>query len=171
MELQQAASYFQYCMLIIVLAELAYLICEGYIDDIIVHGQDVPDLLINLRQVFERCRQYRFAFNPKKSIMVLDRIDWTGHQLDADGIHFSAEQLSEVAEFPTPLGAKELQSFLGLANYFRDHVVRFYADMKRPMREVLTKHDKSRNFNAQQNWRSVAFATCRCQAVFPQRRP
>ena len=54
MELQQAASYFQYCMLIIVLAELAYLICEGYIDDIIVYGQDVPDLLMNLRQVFER---------------------------------------------------------------------------------------------------------------------
>ena len=71
--------------------------------------------------------------------MVLDRIDWTDHQLDADRIRFSAEQLSEEAEFPTPLGAKELQSFLGLANYFRNHV-RFYADIKRPMREVLTKH-------------------------------
>ena len=48
----------------------------------------------------------------------LDRIDWVGHHLvDADGIHFSAEQLSEVAEFPTPVGAKGLRSFLGLAYY------------------------------------------------------
>ena len=59
-----------------------------------------------------------------------------GHRLDADGIHFSAEQLSEVAEFPTPVGAKGLRSFLGLANYFRDHVLRHYADMEHPMRDV-----------------------------------
>jgi hypothetical protein len=65
-----------------------------------IHGQDDADLLVNLRQVFERCRQYRIAFNPRKSKIGLDRIDWVGHQLDADGIHFSAEQLSEVAEFP-----------------------------------------------------------------------
>ena len=76
--LQPAASYFQYCMLMIV-------ICEGYIDDIIVHRQDDLDLLMNLQQVFERCRQFRIAFNPKKSKIGLDQIDWVGHQLDADG--------------------------------------------------------------------------------------
>ena len=114
MGLQPAASYFQYSMLMIFLAGLAYVICEGCIYDIIVHGQDDPDLLVNLRQAFERCQQYRIAFNPKKSKIGLGRIDWVGRQLDADGIHFSAEQLSEVAEFPTPVGAKGLRSFLGL---------------------------------------------------------
>ena len=101
---------------------------------------------MNLRQVFERCQQYRIAFNPKKSKIGLDRIDWVGHQLDADGVHFFAEQLSQVAEFPTHVGAEGLRSFLGLANYFRDHHVRHYADMERPMRDVLTKHDKSKKF-------------------------
>ncbi len=143
MGLQPAASYFQYCMLMIVLAGLAYVICEEeYIDDIIVHGQDDPDLLVNLRQVFERCRQYHIAFNPEKSKIGLDG----GPSTSADGIHFSAEQISEVAEFSTPIGAKGLRSFLGLANYFRDHHVRHYADMERPMRDVLTKHDKSKKF-------------------------
>ena len=67
------------------------------------------------------------------------------HQLDAEGMHFSAEQLSDdVAEFPTPVGAKGLRSFLGLANYFRDHV-RHYADMERPMWDVLTKYDNPRS--------------------------
>ena len=65
-----------------------------------------------------------------------------GHQLDAEGIHFSDEQLSEVARFPTPVGAKSLRSFLGLANYFRDHVRR-YADMERPLR---TQADKTKKF-------------------------
>ena len=43
--------------------------------------------------------RYRISFNPKKSKIGLDRIDWVGHQLDAEGLHFSAEQLSEVAQF------------------------------------------------------------------------
>ena len=145
MGLQPASSYFQYCMLMIVLAGLAYEICEGYIDDIIVHGQSEEDLLVNLRRVFERCRKYRITFNPQKSKIGLDRIDWVGHQLDAEGIHFSDEQLSEVARFPTPVGAKSLRSFLGLANYFRDHVRR-YADMERPLRTVLTQADKTKKF-------------------------
>ena len=81
MGLQPAASYSQYCMLMIVLAGLAYVICEGYIDDIIVHGQDDPDLLVNLRQVvFERCcRQYRIAFNPKKSKRGLEIVSEIDH--------------------------------------------------------------------------------------------
>ena len=145
MGLQPASSYFQYCLLMIVFAGLAYEICEGYIDDIIVHGQSEPELLHNLRLVFERCRKHRIAFNPKKSKIGLDRIDWVGHQLDAEGLHFSKEQLNEVAQFPTSLGAKGLRSFLGLANYFRDHV-RHYADMERPMRAVITHYDKSKKF-------------------------
>ena len=158
-------------MLMIVLAGLAYVLCEGYIDDIIVHGQDDVDLLVNLRQVFEHCRQYRIAFNPKKSKIGLDRIDWVGHQLmNADGIHFSAEQLSEeVAEFPTPLGAKGLRSFLGLPNYFRDHV-RHYADMERPMRDVLTKHDKSKKFQwselAERGFQEMQVAICDCAKLY-----
>ncbi len=54
--------------------------------------------------------------------------------------------MNEVADFPTPVGAKKgLRSFLGLANYFRDHV-RHYADMERSILNVLTKHDKSKKF-------------------------
>jgi len=67
MGLQPASSYFQYCLLMIVFAGLAYEICEGYIDDIIVHGHSEPELLHNLRLVVERCRKHRIAFNPKKS--------------------------------------------------------------------------------------------------------
>ena len=120
--------------------------------------------------MFERCRQYRIAFNPKKSKIGLDRIDWVGHQLDAYGIHFSTEQLSEVAEFSTPVGAKGLRSFLGLANYFHVHV-RHYADMERPMRDVLTKHDKSKKFQwselAERGCREIQVAIRNCAKWYP----
>ena len=70
MGMQPAAFYFQYCMLMIVLAGLVYVICEGYTDEIIVYGQGDTDLLVNLQQVFERCRR----FNLKKSKIGLDHL-------------------------------------------------------------------------------------------------
>jgi len=49
MGLEPASSYFKYCLLMIVVAGLAYEeICKGYINDIIVHGQSKSDLLHNL---------------------------------------------------------------------------------------------------------------------------
>ena len=65
-------------------------------------------------QVQNFIRMIKALINPKKSKIGLDRIEWVGHQLDAAGLHFSAEQLSEVAQFPTPIGAKGLRSFLRL---------------------------------------------------------
>jgi hypothetical protein len=74
-----------------------------------------------------------------------------------------------VAEFLTPVGAKGLCSFLGLANYFRDHV-RHYADMERPMRDVLTKHDKSKKFQwselAQHGFRKMQVAIRNCAKLY-----
>ncbi len=85
-----------------------------------------------------------------------------GHQLDADGMHFSAEQLSKVA-------AKGLRSFLGLANYFRNHV-RHYVDMERPMRDVRTKHDKPKKFRwselAERGFREMQVAIRNCVKLY-----
>ena len=84
-------------------------------------------------------------------------------------IHFSAEQLSEVAEFPTSVGAKDLRRFLGLANYFRDHV-RHYAGMERPMWDILTKHDKSKKFQwselTERGFREMQVAICNCAKLY-----
>ena len=74
-----------------------------------------------------------------------------------------------MAEFTTPVGAKGLRSFLGLANYFRDHV-RHYADMERRMRDVLTKHIKSKKFQrselAERGFREMQVAIRDCAKLY-----
>ena len=108
MGLQQPASY---CMATVVLAGLMYEICESYIDDIIVHAQHEDDLLTNLRDVFKRFRRYKIKSNPKKSLIGLLKIEYVGHQINAEGMHFTKEKLSEEATFVTPQGAKGLRSW------------------------------------------------------------
>ncbi len=45
-----------------------------------------------------------------------------GHILKVDGVHFSAKKRGKVLNFPLPRRQKQPKSFLGLVNYFRDHV-------------------------------------------------
>ena len=74
-----------------------------------------------------------------------------------------------MAEFPTPIGTKGPRSFLGLPYYFHDHV-RHYADMERPMRDIPTKHDKSKKFQwtklAERGFREMQVAIRDCAKLY-----
>jgi hypothetical protein len=52
----------------------------------------------------------------------MEEVEFVGHILKVDGVHFSAETMGKVLDFPLPKRQKQLKSFLGLSNYFRDHV-------------------------------------------------
>jgi hypothetical protein len=58
--------------------------------------------------------------NPKKCSFGTEEVEFVGHILKIDGVHFSSEKRIKVLDFPLP--EKHLKSFLGLINYFRDHV-------------------------------------------------
>ena len=75
-----------------------------------------------------------------------------------------------MAEFTTPVWAKGLRSFFGLANYFRDHVRHHADDMERPIRDVLTKHDRSKKFQwselAERSYREMQVAIHDCAKLY-----
>ena len=115
MGLQPASSCFlNYCMATVVLAGLMYKICESYIDDIIVHAQHEDNLLTNLWDVFKRFRRYKINLNPKKSLIGLLKIEYVGHQINAEPRECILQKRSWVKKlllFVTPQGAKRLRSW------------------------------------------------------------
>jgi len=122
MGLKNATAYFQKVMATVVLCGIIYLICELYIDDVFVFGKDDAEFIANLRLVFERMRKHNITLNPKKVELGQDHIEFVGHVINADGISFSGEKRDKVLNFPLPTKAKQLMGFIGLVNYFRDHV-------------------------------------------------
>lgn len=144
MGLKGAPSYFQQMMVTVVLVGLVYIICEVYLDDIIIHAKTDLEFLERLRQVFQRFRKHRMTANPEKCDFGLPEIEYVGHVLDKNGLSFSKKKLSQVLDFPKPIYQKELKSFLGLANYFRDHVEN-HSTLVRPLNQMLlgySKHSK-----------------------------
>jgi hypothetical protein len=81
-----------------ILKGLVYEVCEIYIDDVLIHGKSDPEFLYNTRCVFD-----------------LAEVEYVGHLV-------SAKDKLKVHDFPQPTTRKEMLQFIGLANYFRDHV-------------------------------------------------
>jgi transposase InsO family protein len=137
--LKGAPSYYQKEVQHTVLRELMYRVCENYMDDIIFGGTDFTDYLNNLEKILKRMQEHNLTINPDKCTFGVNSIEVVGHVLDSTGISFSEGKRNGVKEFPLPQNAKQLHSFLGLANYFRSHV-RNYTESTSILYDKLSKH-------------------------------
>ncbi len=78
--------------------------------------------LANLGSVFEKFKAHNITLNPKKCRFGQSAIEYLGQIIDKDGLRFSREKLDGVLNFNTPVVIKDLQKFIGLVNWFRDHI-------------------------------------------------
>jgi hypothetical protein len=143
MGLKGAPSYFQQQMAQTVLCGLLYQILEIYLDDIIVYGNTEDEYIENLRQVFNRLVKFGVTLNPNKCRFGLEEVEYVGHTINSQGMSFSEEKRGEVLDFPLPTTHKELKSFLGLANYFRDHV-KNHSMITQPLQGMVSNYSKNK---------------------------
>jgi transposase InsO family protein len=141
MGLQGAGSYFQRVMSTIVLPRLIHSICELYLDDCIVPGQDEDSFISRLEQVFTRFREFGITLHPDKCRFGLSEVEYVGVKISKEGTHFTRSKLDSILDFKEPSTQGELKSFLGFANWFRDHV-REYHSMSGPLHAMLSKYNR-----------------------------
>ena len=109
-------------MATVVLAGLIYTTCEMYIDDCNVFGKDTTEFINRLRGVFLRFRTHKLFLKAKKCYFGYAEIDFVGKVLSEKGLKMYQTKIRSVLDFPKPVIAKQLKSFLGLVNYFRDFI-------------------------------------------------
>ena len=122
---QPARGYVQHTIaFLVLLIGLTYSVIESYIDDIVVrHVLLTKDKLFeNLKLIFERFRKHMITFNPDKVHLSDSKMEFVGHEFTHDGIQFSKNKKNGVNNIPIPTTKGDLKKFLGVANYFRDHV-------------------------------------------------
>jgi hypothetical protein len=122
MGLKGAGSHFQRQMATVVLVGLVSIVCELYLDDVLVYGETEAEFAKNLRSVFMRFRKHKILLKPKKCAFGMTKIEFVGHTISEEGVSFSREKLQEVLDFPRPVTQQQLRQLIGLANYYHDHV-------------------------------------------------
>ena len=72
-----------------------------------------------------RVRAAGLKLKPIKCQFLKREVTFLGHVVSSDGIKTDPEKVKAVETWATPLDVKELQSFLGLASYYRQFISGF----------------------------------------------
>ena len=110
-----------------------------YIDDLLLHSDSHPSHLELLDQVLRRLVQNGIKMNLEKCVLGSKRVAYLGFNLTEEGIKPGTDKLKAVAKTPPPSNVREVRQFLGLCNFFRNHVKNF-AQLSAPLTK-LTKKD------------------------------
>uniref|UniRef100_A0A914PWZ2 RNA-directed DNA polymerase n=1 Tax=Panagrolaimus davidi TaxID=227884 RepID=A0A914PWZ2_9BILA len=109
-----------------------------YVDDITVTAGDRKTHLERLKEVFNRFRKHGLTLKKEKCEFLKDKIDFLGHELDANGIRPSSKKLLGLEKMPEPQNLKELEAFIGLVNYY-GKFVKDLATLASPLNELRKK--------------------------------
>ena len=93
--------------------------CCSYLDDICIFSKDEESHLRHLDIIFSALREAKLYLGLKKCTFMTRQLKFLGWLVSPQGITADPEKLSAVQRWQYPKNSKELQRFLGLANYFR----------------------------------------------------
>ena len=125
----------------VVLRGLQWTTLLVYLDDVIILGKGVEDGLRNLAMVFGRMQTHGLKLKPSKCQLLKSEVLFLGHVVNSQGIAPNPGLVSAVQDWSTPNNITELQSFLGLCNYYR-RFVRDFAHVCSPLYELQCKGEE-----------------------------
>ncbi|KAJ7986713.1 hypothetical protein DPEC_G00342750 [Dallia pectoralis] len=96
-----------------------------YIDDILIFSNSLVEHVCHVKQVLERLQKHQLYVKLEKSEFHVSTISFLGAVLTPEGVKLDDTKILAVRNWPQPKTVKELQRFLGFANYYRRFVRNF----------------------------------------------
>ena len=103
-----------------------------YLDDVLVFSDKPEEHLQRLVQVLEAHLEAGIKVKPAKTRLFQSSVQYLGHVLSEKGIAMVPEYIEKIVEWPAPRTTKQLSTFLGFVNYYRQFL-QDYAKLVAPM--------------------------------------
>ena len=112
-----------------------------YHDDILIPSRSVEEHNSTLYKVLSILKQTGIKVNAKKCSFFTDKVQYLGHIFDRQGVQPNQEKVRAIIEAPSPKDVKQLQSFLGLCNFY-SRFIQNYSQVVAPLYYLLRKEVK-----------------------------
>ena len=109
------------------------------IDDILIYSNCIKDHTRHVDEVLRRLRENKLFVKREKFLLYQKSVTFCGSTIDGVGIKPTIDSQTEIEIITRPTNVKEVQSFLGSLNYFRQFIESF-AILSTPL-YILTKKD------------------------------
>ena len=112
--------------------------CIGIADDITVHGHTEAEHDAHLQDLVRVACEYDLVFNPQKTHVKAQAVNFFGCLYDANGVHPDPGKVDAVHALPAPTNVTKLQEFLGLVTYLSPFIPGL-STLTAPLWELLKK--------------------------------
>ncbi|CAM4525315.1 unnamed protein product [Leuciscus chuanchicus] len=115
-----------------------------YIDDILIYSRNLTEHRHHVTQVLEKLCADQLYLKLEKCEFHTTSVQFLGHVIDQHGIQMDQRKVDTIWNWPQPTTVKELQRFLGFANFYRKF--NNYSLISSPLTSTLKGRPKSLSF-------------------------
>ena len=110
--------------------------CVVYLDDILVFSETTAEHWRHVKEVLQRLRQFQLFANRKKCEFFTTRVEYLGFIVSTAGVEMDTRRVETIRDWPTPKTYREVQVFLGFANFYR-RFIHHYSAIAAPLTSLL----------------------------------
>ncbi|XP_060118338.1 spectrin beta chain, non-erythrocytic 5 [Heteronotia binoei] len=89
-----------------------------FFDDVLIAATTKEEFTGRLRAVLQRFDRAELKVKWEKCVLGVPSIDFQGYTVDTSSIHLAQDIIKAICDAPTPTNKAELQSFLGILNFY-----------------------------------------------------
>ena len=112
-----------------------------FIDDVMIATETEEGHDEIVEEVLRRLEENDLFVKPEKCVWKVREVGFLGVIIGEDGVKMEKEKVQGVVKWPVPKNVKNVQKFLGLANYYR-WFVKDFARIAKPLHETTRKGKK-----------------------------
>lgn len=113
----------------------------AYIDDILIFSKTHELHIQHVKDVLSRLLANQLYVKAEKCEFHVASTNFLGYKISHQGVEMDIKKVEAVTEWPHPVTVKELQRFLGFANFYR-RFIRNYSSIAAPLTSLLKGNPK-----------------------------
>ena len=109
----------------------------AYMDDVIIFSRSFEEHIRDLELVFNCFEKANISLKASKCVFGSDRVEFLGFELSSEGVKPQKRLTEAIENFAQPKCKKEVKSFLGMANFYRNFIKHF-AEISNPLNRLTS---------------------------------
>ncbi|KAL0156943.1 hypothetical protein M9458_048189, partial [Cirrhinus mrigala] len=109
-----------------------------YIDDILIYSSTLLDHIQHVRSVLQRLIAHQLYAKEEKCEFHQGKVSFLGYVISSEGVAMDKKKVNAVLNWPRPATLKELQRFLGFANFYR-RLIRHFSTVAAPLTAMIKR--------------------------------
>ena len=96
-----------------------------YLDDILIYSNNMSEHHRHVKEVLKHLHKAGLYAKAEKCKFHSESVEYLGYILSPSGLTMSNDMIKIIQDWPEPKNVKDIQSFLGFANFYRQFIFNY----------------------------------------------